>query len=197
MRIQSFSLLALALLVIGACGSGPESGSANGALPDVAAAPAGPSGTSIAGLYEVAGTTTELETGDVREISGTLILAQRGDRYTSTFNLRTMFPTPSGLLPAEVIGMGEGDVDGGMLSGDAETQVVMSTVAGIDSAFALMPRRVSDRIRSSTLAEISPDGHLKIEIQSRSMPGGPSYARTKTTLYGELVSMPGQVPPLR
>jgi hypothetical protein len=197
MRIRNFSLLALALLLLGACGSGPEPGSANGALPEVEAGPPGSPGTSIAGLYEVTGTTTELESGDVREISGTLILAQKGDRYTSTFNLRTMFPTPSGSMPAEVIGMGEGEVDGGMLSGDAETQVVMSSVPGVDSAFAFMPRRVSDRILSSTLAEISPDGHLTIEIQSRAMPGGPNYSPTKTTLQGELVSKPGQVPPLR
>ena len=197
MRARNFSILVLALLIGGACGAGPESGSANVAPPDIAAAPPAPGGTSVAGLYEVAGTTTEIETGDEREIAGTLILAQKGDHYTSTFNLRTMYPTPTGALPAEVIGLGEGDVDAGMLSGNAETQIVMSTVPGVDSAFAFMPRRVSDRIRSSTLAEISPDGHVKIEIQSRSVPGRQSYAPTRTTLHGALVSRPGSVPPLR
>lgn len=197
MRIRNFSILALALLVVGACGPGPESGSADEALPDVESRSPDSSGTSISGLYEVTGTTTELESGDEREISGTVILAQTGDRYTSTFNLRTMFPTPGGPLPAEVIGVGEGDVEGGTLSGSAETQIVVSTVPGVDSAFAFMPRNVSERIVSTTLAEVSPDGTVKIEIQSRSVPGGPAYAPTKTTLRGELVSTPESVQPLR
>ncbi len=152
--------------------------------------------TSIAGLYEVTGLTTELETGDQRKIAGTVILSQQGDRYTSTFSLRTMFPTPSGPLPAEVIGKGEGTIEGATLEGAAVTQVVMSTVRGIDPAFAFVPRRVSQRILSSTAVEISPDGRVQIEIQSQPAEGA-MYAPTTTTLMGALVAMPGTVPPLR
>ncbi len=193
MRMMALPILAVALLALPACGSEPSGHSSD--TPPVSAAP--PIGeTSIAGLYEVSGLTTELDSGDQREIAGTVILSQQGDHYTATFNLRTMFPTPSGALPAEVIGMGEGDVNGGTLSGIAETQVVMSMVPGVDSAFAFVPRRVSQRIVSSTLTEISPDGRVQIEIQSEPAPGD-EYVSTKTTLAGELVSAPRRVPPLR
>ncbi len=195
MRARALSILCAAFLFAPACGSGPENGEAGETAP-VGAVPPAYGETSIAGLYEVTGLTTELETGDQREVAGTLILSQQGDRYTSTFSLRTMFPTPLGLLPAEVIGRGEGTVEGRTLEGEAVTQVVMSTVPGVDSAFAFVPRRVSQRIVSSTAAEISPDGRVQIEIESRPAEGA-MYAPTTTTLVGALVVAPGIVPPLR
>ena len=92
--------------------------------------------------------------------------------------------------------MGEGEVRGRTLEGNAETQVVMSTVPGVDSAFAFVPRRVSERLLSTTVAEITPDGRVQIEIQSQPAPGA-QYAPSTTTLTGELVSAPGAVAPLR
>ena len=41
-----------------------------------------------------------------------LILAQTGDDYRVSFHLTTMYPTEEGMLPAEVVGSGQGSVDG-------------------------------------------------------------------------------------
>lgn len=195
MRARALSILCAAFLFAPACGSGPENVEAGETAP-VGVAPPGFGETSIAGLYEVTGLTTELETGDQREVAGTLILSQQGDRYTSTFSLRTMFPTPSGPLPAEMIGRGEGRVDGRVLTGRAETQIVLSTVPGVDSRFAYVPRRVSERIVSSSVARLTPDGQVTIEIRSEPTQDSP-YARTSTILKGELVSGTSKAIPLR
>ncbi len=185
-------LAAVAILALLACGSEAETGSTLG--PVGAAPPAGE--PNIGGLYEVSGMTTELESGDQREIVGTIIISQEGDRYNSTFSLRTMFPTPSGPLPAEMIGRGEGRVDGRVLTGRAETQIVLSTVPGVDSRFAYVPRRVSERIVSSSVARLTPDGQVTIEIRSEPTQDSP-YARTSTILKGELVSGTSKAIPLR
>jgi hypothetical protein len=184
------ALIALTALV--ACGPGAENGSAT--APVGAGPPVGEQ--NLGGLYDVSGLTTELDSGDQREIAGTIIISQDGDRYDSTFSLRTMFPTPSGPLPAEVIGRGEGQVDGLVMTGRAETQIVLSTVPGVDSSFAYVPRRVSERIVSSSVARVTEDGQVTIEI--RSEPGeSSSYARTSTILKGERVSGASKAIPLR
>ena len=185
-------LAAVAIFAVVACGpeAGPES-----TAPAVGAGP--PAGEpNIGGLYDVSGMTTEIESGDQREIAGTIIISQRGDRYDSTFSLRTIFPTPSGPLPAEVIGKGEGRVDGRVLTGTAETQVVLSTVPGVDAGFAYVPRRVSERIVSSSVARLTPDGQVTIEIRSEPAEHS-AYAATSTVLTGELVSGTSKTVPLR
>jgi hypothetical protein len=197
MRSRGLSIAGVVLLAVfalGACGSEQASEGDAGQTPPVGAPP--PGETSIAGLYEVTGLTTELLSGDQRQIAGTLIMSQQGDNYTSTFSLRTMFPTAAGALPAEMIGKGEGRVDGRVLTGIAETQIVMSTVPGVDAAFAYVPRRVSQRVVSSSVAKITPDGKLSIEIRSEPVAGA-EYAPTETVLNGELVSRPGRTVPLR
>jgi hypothetical protein len=197
MAFLRVSILCLAGLALAACGGSeaPVGQGEPGVTPPVGAR-ADQGETSIAGLYEVAGMTTELESGDQRVIEGTIIMSQQGDQYTSTFSLRTMFPTPSGPIPAEVIGRGEGNIDGRVLTGTAETQIVMSTVPGVDSAFAYVPRRVSERIVSSSVTKLTPDGRVTIEIRSESGRGS-QYAATATLLKGELVSRPGRTVPLR
>lgn len=187
------ALLMLSALVLVPLGCGSEQAAED--TPAPVGAPA-PSETSISGLYEVRGMTTEIESGDQREIAGTIIMAQDGDGYTSTFNLRTMFPTPSGALPAEVIGKGDGSIDGNTLTGKAVTQIVMSTVPGVDSGFAFMPRRVSERIVSASVTKIEPDGSVRIEIRSEPAVGS-AYSPTATILEGVLVSRPGTAVPLR
>ena len=94
----------VASLALFACGGDTES-----STPPVGA---GLAESSLSGLYEVAGLTTEMGSGAEREIAGTIIISQEGDRYASTFSLKTMFPTPSGALPTEVIGKGEGTIVG-------------------------------------------------------------------------------------
>ena len=144
----------------------------------------------IAGMYEVTGVTVALESGRRREIAGTVILAENGDQYTATFHLNTTYPGADQALPAEVIGKGEGTIDGRSLRGTAETQLVMATVPGIDPGFAFVPRMVSTRIASNTVATVATDGTLSIEIESQPATGA-EYAPTRTTLHGSRVSAAG------
>ena len=83
-----------------------------------------------------------------------------------------------------------GTVKGRKLSGTAETQLVMATVPGIDPGFAYVPRMVSTRITSTSIATVEPDGTVSIEIKSQPVPGA-EYAPTRTTLHGSRVSAAG------
>jgi hypothetical protein len=166
-------------------------GLAGGCGGEETALEAAPEATApIGGLYEVHGTTVGLESGHKREIAGTVILAEDGDRYTATFNLTTTYPGAEEALPAEVIGKGQGAIDGRTLRGSAQTQLVMATVPGVDPGFAFVPRMVSTRIVSETVTTIAADGTVSIEIENQPAPGE-SYAPTRTTLRGERVSAVG------
>ncbi len=177
MRNSSF-LIGIVFLV-SACGSGDsgESGDASEALP-------------ISGMYQVTGVTVSRESGHKRKIAGTVILAADGDTYTATFNLNTTYPGADQALLAEVIGKGEGKIEGRILRGRAETQLVMATVPGIDPGFAYVPRMVSARIASNTTATVAADGTVSIEIENEPQPGS-EYAPTRTILHGSRVSSAG------
>jgi hypothetical protein len=162
-----------------------------GSEPDVATPPeptrAAGESTPIAGLYEVKGSTTVLSTGDERAISGKVILAREGDRYTSTFSLHTIFPaSDGGMRHTDVTGKGEGIIEGNVIRGNAETQLMMAAVHGIDSKFPFLPRTFGPRIASTTVATIEPDGTITIEIQSKQA-GDQVYPPTRTTLRGARV----------
>ena len=144
----------------------------------------------IGGRYEVRGVTVAVESGHKREIAGTIILAEEGGSYTSTFNLTTTYPGAEEALPAEVIGKGDGTIEGRTLKGSAQTQLVMATVPGIDPGFAFVPRMVSTRIESTTVATVAPDGTVNVQIESKPVPGE-EYAPTRTTLNGRRVSAAG------
>lgn len=152
------------------------------ATPDVSAA-----ALPISGRYDVEGVTVEVGSGSRREISGTIILLQQGDRYTATFDLATLFPTQQGGLQADVIGQGSGSVEGRTLTGEAQTQVVISSVPGVDPGFAFVPRTTTTRIVSHSVTTISPEGRVEVRIESDPAPGE-TYARTRTTLAGAKVS---------
>lgn len=141
----------------------------------------------IAGRYEVSGVTVALESGHRRQIAGSVILVEHEDGYTSTFSLTTTYPGADQAMPAEVIGKGEGHIDGRTLRGTAKTQIVMATVPNVDPGFAFIPRRVGTRIESTTVAIVAPDGSVSIEIESSPAPGA-QYAPTRTTLSGRRVS---------
>ncbi len=178
-RLPVLSFLVCAIALSAACGPGPEAGPVD-AAPPVAAIP-------IGGLYEVSGVTRATTTGDEREISGTIILAEEGDRYIATFNLTTLYPVGAETLRAEVIGKGEGAIDGRTLTGNASTQLVVASVPGVDPAFAFIPRTVSTRIQSTSVTEVAADGGVVIEIKSQPAPGE-QYEPTRTNLTGRRVS---------
>jgi hypothetical protein len=169
-RLPVFSFVSL-LTLASACGPGDE--------PAAETTPAPP----IAGRYEVSGTTIETATGDRREISGTVILAENGDQYTATFHLSTEYPVGAAVLPAEVIGQGSGSIEGRTLRGIAETQLVVSTVPGIDPGFAFIPRQTSTRIVSNSVTSIANDGSVTIDIENQPA-AGESYAPSRTSMRG-------------
>ncbi len=176
MCVRAFLLLGGTALVLMACGSEPDVA----APPPAAVSQVTP---SLEGTYRVTGFTVEKESDNQREISGIIILSQDGDRYTSTFNLTTLFPTPDGPLQSEVIGKGEGTIEGGILRGTTTTQIVMAQVPGVDAQFAFIPRFVGPRLLSTTAAKLDDDGLLTVEIESDPAEGD-TYAPTRTTLTG-------------
>lgn len=169
----------VALFALLACGGEPPSP----ATPQVGAPAAERFPPTFSGTYRVEGVTTVEATGGQREISGTVILSQEGNRYTTTFSLETAFPTKEGTIQAQVIGKGEGRVEGTTLRGTTETQIVMASVPGVDSGFAFVPRHVGPRIVSKTTGERFEDGTIVIEIESQPAEGE-DYAPTRTTLRG-------------
>jgi hypothetical protein len=152
---------------------------------DVASPPGGSGAADIAGLWEVQGTTFEKgnET-TTRDISGTVTLSQEGQRYSSTFTMKTVFATPGGAsVDTEVIGTGDGTIEGRSLQGRTETQLVMASVPGVDSAFAFVPRTVSTRIVSRVKGQLLEDGTISLEIESAPA-AGEQYIPTRTVLTG-------------
>ena len=178
--VQIFVQAASAACLSLACGSAPES----------AAPEAAEEGAPISGMYSVEGVTTETATGHQRKLSGTIILAEDGAHYTATFSLTTSFPGGEQALPAEVIGQGEGSVEGRTLKGTNHTQLVMATVPGVDPGFAFIPRRVSTRIVSTSVTRVAPDGSVEIEL-ANAPEEGEDYAPTRTVLTGKRVSTAG------
>jgi hypothetical protein len=176
MQAHLLVLIGVAAVALPACGS-DEPGAG-----ETAAAP-------IAGMYEVTGETVTKATGDKRGISGKIIIAESedGTGYTATFNLTTTYPGAEEALPAEVIGKGEGSIDGRSLVGSAQTQLVMATVPGVDPGFAFVPRMVSTRIVSKSNATVAADGSVQIQIENEPAPGE-TYAPTRTSLSGFRVS---------
>lgn len=142
----------------------------------------------IPGLYRVAGATVDKATGEKRDISGTVILALEGDEYTATFHLTTTFPgTGADPVSAEVIGKGDGTIEGRTLTGVAHTQLVVATVPGVDPNFAYIPRHVSTRLISDSITTIARDGSVVIQTDSRGEPGE-DYSPTRTTLRGSRIA---------
>jgi hypothetical protein len=178
-RHRSIALAAALLAALFACSGAEER--------EVAAEESGPE-VPIPGMYKVEGATVDKASGERRDISGTVILAVEGDEYTATFHLATTFPG-SGTDPmaAEVIGKGEGRVEGRTLTGTAHTQVVVASVPGVDPNFAFIPRQVSTRLISDSVTTISRNGAVVIQTESRGEEGE-NYSPTKTTLKGRRIA---------
>ena len=175
---SSRALPAILLLVLGCGGQDAEV-----AGEEIEAVP-------IPGRYDVRGTTVAIESGHKREIAGTIILSEEDGRYTATFDLATTYPGAEAALPAQVIGKGEGTIQGRTLRGTAQTQLVMASVPGVDPGFAFIRPQVSTRLISNTVATIAADGNLSIQIENQPAEGE-DYAPTRTTLHGSRVSALG------
>ena len=158
----------------------------------LAAAPAhseAPHGDPYSGTYDVRGTTTDLASGDVRRIEGHVVLTRRGDGWAASAELETDYPTLGGPVRTDVIGKGEGRRGNGVLTGTAQTQLVVQTAPGVDTRFAYVPREVGPRIASKWTARFDRDGTLLVELSNEPEPGE-TYSPTRTTLRGTRVAMP-------
>ena len=147
-----------------------------------AAATEGAGERPITGQYEVTGVTVDQATGGQRPILGRMSIRVEGDRYTSHFELSTRYPG-SDAVPAEVVGTGEGTIEGEWMRGRADTTLVAASVPGVDVGFAFVPRDVSTRIVSKSEARLFDDGTVRIEIENEPATGA-EYSPTRTILVG-------------
>lgn len=176
-------LVSLAL----ACGEASEPGSEQVSTP----APAEEAG--FAGMYEVAGVTTDQQTGDTRRITGTVIIAGGGEEaYSTTFSMTTELVTRDGPLKADLIGTGEGRAEGARLVGTAETQMFLAAIPGLDPKFPFIPGRLGPRVVSDFVMDPADAGAYRIEIETRAAPGdaGKAYGSTRTNLRAVRTTTP-------
>jgi hypothetical protein len=167
--------------VLVGCGSDTEP--ADRAQPGAAGEEIAGAADPFSGTYRVKGLTTDVTRGDTRRIEGIIVLTEKGGRYSTKAELETKYPSEGGPVDAQVIGTGGGERSGEVLSGTAETQLVMSTVPGVDTGFAWVPRAVGPRLVSTWQARFRRDGTLLVEIRNEPAEGE-DYLPTTTTLYG-------------
>jgi hypothetical protein len=143
----------------------------------------------FSGTYRVRGLTTDVEHGDTRRIEGIVVITQKEGAYSTNADLETKYPSEGGPVDAQVIGTGTAERSRASLRGTSETQLVMSTVPGVDTAFAWVPRTVGPRLVSTWEARFRRDGTLVVEIRNEPAEGV-QYSPTKTVLYGTRIEVP-------
>jgi hypothetical protein len=198
LRSSALLLPALAALSLGALSCDGDDAGRHAEQREIeqqaAAAAAAIDPTPIDGMYDVKGVT--VGGGEERDISGTVILRveEGADRYSATFKLATTFPGLEDPVHADVIGTGEGQIQGRTLTGTTNTQLVISTVPGVDTGFAFVPRMVGARIVSSGTTEIQPNGQVVIEMANKPAEGE-EYIPTRTRLTGLRIDEPATPTP--
>jgi hypothetical protein len=176
--------IASALLLVG-CGERE----ADTARPGAAKAAFQQGADPFSGSFRVRGLTTDVVRGDTRRIQGIVVLTERDGVYSTNSDLETKYPSAGGPVDAQVIGTGSGTRSGDELNGITQTQLVMSTVPGVDTGFAWVPRTVGPRLVSTWKAHFRHDGTLVVEIQNEPAEGV-EYSPTTTTLYGTRIEDP-------
>ena len=171
-RLLTFA--AAALLCLSGCGSEAPQNTQNEEVDPAA----------FAGIYRVSGRTVEKQSGQGREIEGTIIFDVDDAGYTASFELTTLFPTEGGPVEAQIVGTGAGEVVGAELHGTAETQIILAQVPGVDANFAFLPRTYGPRIRSASVTRLNADGSLTIDIETEGAEGETGYRGTRTSVTG-------------
>jgi hypothetical protein len=179
------SAAALLAALAAACGEAPpEAAEPSAPGPETPAAP-----RDLSGVYQVVGRTVDQQTGDTRELVGTVVFQQEGERYTTRFEMKTEYPVEGGAIAADVLGDGSGRIAGDRLEGRSHTQLVLGTVPGVDTGFAFVPREVGPRIESRTQGSVLPDGTIEFEARNEpALEGGEGYRPTHTTLRATRVA---------
>ena len=67
-------------------------------------------------------------------------------------------------------------------------QLIISTVPGVDTRFAFIPRIVGARVQSSSVATFDTSGLIHVEIDNTAAVGEENYQATRTTLEGRLIA---------
>lgn len=170
-RLLTFA--ATALLCLSGCGSEAPQNTQTDTDP-----------SAFAGTYRVSGRTVEKQSGQGREIEGTIVFDVGEGGYTASFELTTLFPTEGGPVEAQIVGTGAGEIQGAELHGVAETQIILAQVPGVDANFAFMPRSYGPRIRSTSVSRLNSDGSLTIDIETVGAEGETGYRGTRTSVSG-------------
>jgi hypothetical protein len=165
-------ILALGAALIVACGEAEQ-----GTSPPTESAP-----VRIGGLYHVTGVTIDQADDSQRQIEGRVRVVVESDQYTTHFELNTVFPGTE-KVSAKVIGTGAGTVEGNVLEGTSELQIVVAKVPGVDVGFAYLPHDVGPRVTSTSVAEFFGDGSVRVELENQPLEGA-DYRPTKTILVG-------------
>lgn len=137
----------------------------------------------VSGVYRVEGKTTVIATGETREIEGTVVMRQAGDRYVTSFEMATTFRSPDGPLQAKVVGAGEGTVVGRTLEGTAHTQIITPMFVGVDTNFPFAPRMFTRRLVNTSVGTLEENGELVVTIENRAAEGT-TYQPTRTEVRG-------------
>jgi hypothetical protein len=176
-----------ALVLLGCGGEDQRAGTPSGSAPAAPIARQG--GDPFSGSYRVTGLTTDVARGDTRRIQGIVVITKKEDVYHTTVDLETKYPSEGGPVDAQVIGTGSAERSEDALRGTSEEQLVMSTVPGVDTGFAWVPRSVGPRLVSTWEAHFRRDGTLVVDI--RNAPAeGVEYSPTTTTLYCTRIDEP-------
>ena len=147
--------------------------------------------SDLEGYYRAQGITVERAAGIKRRLAGVLIVSPARDGaggFALRFNFKTQISTPDGGVQADLIGTGDGRVEGGELRGHTETQVIWAAIPGIDPQFAFIPGRLGPRIRSTFSMRPGDEAEeFRAEVETVAAPGF-EYAATRTTMRLERIS---------
>lgn len=172
--------LGLAALALAGCGV-PETPPVS-AAPPVLATASRIDAEAISGVYAVRGVTVQAQTGRQREISGTLELDARNDRYEVSFELGTTAPDFEEPVPVTVRGTGSGFIVGDVLTGTTEEWMAL-TAPMEESRGAELPANAGIAIVSTSQASLDADGTLNVMLQNQPRPGQ-DYQPSVTVLAG-------------
>jgi hypothetical protein len=179
MRRLSFAAIAVGTgLALQGCGQAETPGVS--APPPLV--PSGVDAAEVSGTYVVRGVTVQAQTGQQREIEGTLQLSVDGNRYDVSFDLATVAPDGGEPVPVQVRGTGRGLVVGGIFTGTAEEWMSLA-IPMEESAGVALPEQAGREIVSTSQGSFDADGSFHVLLQNE-LRRGEGYAPSITVLAG-------------
>jgi hypothetical protein len=136
----------------------------------------------VGGAWEVRGTITDVGSGDRRHVAGTVVIDQEDDRFRSTFHLIGTLDTPQGRRRAEVVGRGEGKVEGRVITGTVDSNVVTARLGGAGGVVPFVPKEWGPRTHNTVLGRLNDDGSVTFELHTPQQADG--TGATHTVIHG-------------